>query len=111
MKIKKETYTCPMLLTRDLVGGKWKILVLWRLSKGTKRFSDLKREIPKITRKVLTEQLKDLVEAALVHREAYAEVPPKVEYSLTNKGLDFVPVLDAMATWGTAYLEDVDGGI
>ena len=96
-------YNCPMLLTRDLIGGKWKILILWRLSKGTHRFSDLKRIIPRITPKMLTQQLRELEADDLIHRKVYAQIPPKVEYSLTETGKSLLPVMDSMADFGKSY--------
>lgn len=111
MAVNKMGYDCPMLLTRDLIGGKWKILVLWHLSKGTKRFSDLMRAIPQITQKVLTEQLKELTSASLIHREVFPEVPLKVEYSLTTIGKSIIPVLHTMAAWGDTYLEQLEKGV
>lgn len=109
MKIKNQEYTfrhrdklfhCPMDLTMDYLGGRWKTVVLWYLIKETKRFSELKRLIPTITEKMLSLQLKQLEKDGLVHRELHAAVPPRVEYSLTDDGRTLVPLLKAMSNWG-----------
>lgn len=102
---KGNTYNCSMELTLDLIGGKWKSLILWHLSDRTMRFSELRRLVPKATQKMLTQQLRDLEESGLIIRKVYAEVPPKVEYSLSEFGLSLRPVLEAMCTWGSAYIE------
>ncbi len=91
---------CPMEATLELIGGKWKSVILFRLSEGTKRFSELQRLLTRITPRMLTQQLRDLERDALVHREVYAEVPPRVEYSLTDTGRTLQPVLGALMAWG-----------
>ncbi len=101
---KEKTYACPMEMTIDLIGGKWKALLLWNLSLGTHRFSELKRQFPGATQKMLTQQLRDLENNGLVSRKVYAEVPPKVEYKLTDFGMTLMPVLTAMNQWGRDYL-------
>jgi len=101
-----KVYSCPMIVTRDIIGGKWKILILWRLSKNTYRFSELKRQIPKISEKMLTQQLRELESDNIISRKVYPQVPPKVEYSLTDKGITLVPILNMMATWGDDYLRE-----
>lgn len=102
---KKKTYACPMEMTIDLIGGKWKALLLWNLSMGTRRFGELTRQFPGATQKMLTQQLRDLENNGLVSRKVYAEVPPKVEYALTDFGMTLMPVLTAMNQWGKEYLE------
>ncbi|WP_298296455.1 helix-turn-helix domain-containing protein [uncultured Litoreibacter sp.] len=91
---------CPMEATLDLIGGKWKGAILFRLSEQTMRFNELGRLFYKITPRSLTKQLRELEADGLVHREIYPEVPPKVEYSLTAKGETLRPVLHALKDWG-----------
>lgn len=98
-------FHCPIEATLSVLGGKWTPLVLWNLRDDTLRFSELRRQIPDITKKMLSQRLQELGDAGVVHREAYAEVPPRVEYSLTPFGRTLRPVLDAMCTWGTRYLD------
>jgi DNA-binding HxlR family transcriptional regulator len=95
---------CPVEATLDLIGGKYKALILWHLSEGTLRFSQLRVRIPKATPKMLTQQLRELEEQALIHREVYPVIPPKVEYSLTETGRSLLPILVAMRNWGADYL-------
>ncbi len=94
---------CPVETTLMLIGDKWKVLILRDLMPGTKRFGELQRSIGSVSQKVLTAQLRDMEEQGLVHRQVYAEVPPRVEYSLTAFGRSLKPVLDAMFAWGTQY--------
>ena len=91
---------CPAEVTADLIGGRWKIVLLWFLFQGVKRFSELQRALPGITQKVLTQQLRDMEKKGLVTRTVYAEVPPKVEYQITPLGLSLKPVVEAMHQWG-----------
>ena len=100
----ERTKNCPVEATLDLVGGKYKALILWHLSGGTLRFSELRNRIPKATPKMLTQQLRELEADDLVHREVYPVIPPKVEYSLTATGRSLMPILVAMRDWGAAYL-------
>ncbi|WP_434086529.1 winged helix-turn-helix transcriptional regulator [Pontibacter populi] len=99
-EIGDKTYHCAMDVTMDYIGGKWKTVVLWYLRNKTMRFGELKKQIPDITEKMLSLQLKALEEDGLVKREVYPEVPLRVEYSLTEFGETLVPVLDAIAKWG-----------
>lgn len=99
----KELPACPVETTLSLIGDKWKVLILRDLLTGTKRFGELKKSIGSISQKVLTNQLRQMEADGLVHREVYAQVPPKVEYSLTNLGWSLRPILDAMWTWGEEY--------
>lgn len=94
---------CPAEFTADLIGGRWKIVLLWYLFQGVQRFSDLQRAIPGITQKVLTHQLRDMEKSGLIKRTVYAEVPPKVEYQITPLGLTLKPVVDAMHHWGAEH--------
>ena len=94
---------CPVELTAKLIGDKWKLLILRDLMNGTKRFGELKKSLGTISQKVLTSQLRDMEAKGLVNRTVYAEVPPKVEYSLTEIGYSLKPVLDALVEWGLEY--------
>ena len=94
---------CPVETTLTLIGDKWKVLILRDLLPGTKRFGELKKSIGSVSQKVLTAQLRAMEENRLVHREIYAEVPPRVEYSLTELGKSLKPILDSMWAWGEAY--------
>jgi len=96
---------CPVEATLSVVGGKWKAIILWRLVGGTKRFNELQRSIMQITRKMLTEQLRELERDSLIIRTVYQQVPPKVEYSLSDYGRTFIPVMQAMAQWGLVHRE------
>jgi DNA-binding HxlR family transcriptional regulator len=102
---KEKTYNCPMEMTIDLIGGKWKALLLWNLSLGTHRFNELRRQFPGVTQKMLTQQLRDLERNGLITRTIYAEMPLRVEYNLTDFGMTLMPVLQAMNQWGRGYLE------
>ncbi|PHV72453.1 transcriptional regulator [Sporanaerobium hydrogeniformans] len=95
--------TCPMTLVHRLFSGKWKILILWYLSHQTLRFSDLKRKIPDITQKMLTNQLRSLEEDDLVIRKVYPVIPPRVEYSLSESGKKMLPLLEGMYQFGIGY--------
>ncbi len=99
-----KTYNCPMEMTMDLIGGKWKVLILWHLSIDVLRFNELKRMFPDVTQKMLTQQLRDLEANGLINRKVYPQVPPKVEYSLTEIGCSLVPVLQEMNKWGTGFV-------
>ena len=94
---------CPVETTLMLIGDKWKVLILRDLMEGTKRFGELKRSIGTVSQKVLTAQLRDMEDKGLLTRKVYAEVPPRVEYTLTDTGYSLKPVLDSMVAWGTDY--------
>lgn len=100
---KKELPACPVETTLTLIGDKWKVLILRDLMPGTKRFSELKKSVGNVSQKVLTAQLRTMEESGLVNRKVYAEVPPRVEYSLTELGKSLKPILDSMRAWGEAY--------
>ena len=98
---------CPVDATINMIGGKYKSLILWKLmTETTLRFSQLQKEIPTATPKMLTQQLRELEANGLIHRHVYPVVPPKVEYSLTNFGKSIKPVLESMYTWGSDYLNN-----
>lgn len=100
---------CPITATVDVLGGKWKPLIVFMLLDATLRFGELRRALPGITQQMLTAQLRELERDGVVHREVYREVPPKVEYSLTPLGKELQPVIDQMAKWAERYLaRDVD---
>lgn len=101
---ERKDYHCPVEATLDLIGGKYKTLILWHLAGGPQRFSQLQRLISRATPKMLTQQLRELEANGLVHREVYPVIPPKVEYSLTETGRSLMPVLVAMRDWGADYL-------
>ena len=94
---------CPVNTTPDIIGGKWKVLILYHLLPETRRFNELQRLLPEITQRMLTLQLRELEADGIVHREVYPQVPPKVEYSLTDFGRTLEPVIAAMHDWGAAY--------
>lgn len=102
------TDRCPVAATLELIGGKYKALILWHLSEGKLRFSQLSKAISGATPKMLTQQLRELEAQKLVHREIYPVIPPKVEYSLTELGSSLIPVLVAMRDWGAGYLRTKD---
>ena len=102
-EVNTELPACPVETTLTLIGDKWKVLILRDLMPGTKRFGELKTSIGKVSQKVLTAQLRAMEESGLVHRQVYAEVPPRVEYSLTELGRSLKPILDSMWAWGEEY--------
>ncbi|TDL32521.1 transcriptional regulator [Jeotgalibacillus sp. S-D1] len=107
-RMDDKVFNCEKELTLSVIGGKWKMLILWHLGKeGTKRFGELKALMPGITQRMLVNQLRELEEDAIVHREVYPVVPPKVEYSLTENGESLMPILDSMYTWGKDYMKNV----
>lgn len=97
---------CPMEATLDLIGGKWKSVILFRLLDGTKRFGELRRLLCKITQRSLTQQLRELEADGLVSRHVYAQVPPRVDYSLTARGRTLEPVLAVLMRWGQDHVID-----
>jgi DNA-binding HxlR family transcriptional regulator len=103
--LEGKEYHCAMGVTMDYIGGKWKTVVLWYLRKDKKRFSELRKLIPNITEKMLSLQLKGLESDGLVKRKIYPEVPPKVEYYLTDFGKTLIPMLEEIAKWGRVLAE------
>ena len=103
MLTKQELPECPVATTVQLIGNKWKLLIIRNLLKGAQRFTQLKNGVPGISQKVLTDNLRSLEEDGIVLREVFAEVPPRVVYSHTPTGMSPLPVIDAMADWGESY--------
>jgi DNA-binding HxlR family transcriptional regulator len=107
-KLGGKTYDCaagcPVEATLDLIDGKWKAVILYHLLNDTIRFNELRRRLSRITQRMLTRQLRELEANGLIHREVYAEVPPRVEYSLTTLGRSLEPVVRTLWTWGNQYL-------
>jgi DNA-binding HxlR family transcriptional regulator len=108
MKLQRQVNVCPVEVTLSTVGGKWKPLIVWYLLSGTKRFGELRRLIPGATQQMLTMQLRELEQMRILHRQVYAQVPPRVEYSLTELGRSLEPVLRQMAAWGEWYCDQND---
>jgi DNA-binding HxlR family transcriptional regulator len=106
IKMEQRTFGCPVEATLAVIGGKWKPLILFYLLQGTKRFGELKRMLPQqVTQQMLTLQLRELERDGIVLRQVYAEVPPKVEYSLTERGRSLEPLLLLMLDWGQQFLQ------
>lgn len=101
--MERELPACPVETTLLMISDKWKVLILRDLLDGTKRFSELRRSVGNVSQKVLTANLRQMERDGLVHREVYPEVPPRVEYSLTETGVSLKPVIKAMKDWGTHY--------
>ncbi|MDT0125488.1 helix-turn-helix domain-containing protein [Paenibacillus sp. RRE4] len=100
-------YGCPVEATLDVIGGKWKGIILYHLLSGTKRFNEFRRLMPDITQRMLTLQLRELENDGIVHREVYKEVPPRVEYSLTSFGFTLEPIIMLMRDWGERYNKEI----
>lgn len=99
----KELPACSVEMTLQLIGNRWKVLIMRDLLKGTMRFGELKKSVGSITQKVLTQNLREMEESGLLIRKVYAEVPPRVDYTLTELGYSLKPILNSMDEWGTAY--------
>ncbi len=109
-KQRHEQYTeCPIEGAMDIIGGKWKGSILFRLLENKRRFSELQRLLTKITQRTLTQQLRDLERDGLIARRVFAEVPPRVEYSLTERGRSLEPVLQSLKIWGEAHVLPASG--
>lgn len=106
----KKLPACPVETTLMLISDRWKVLILRDLMDGTKRFGELKRSVGSVSQKVLTSNLRSMEETGLLTRKVYAEVPPRVEYTLTETGYSLKPILDAMVAWGTEYKQKVEAG-
>ena len=107
MLTKEELPECPVATTVQLIGNKWKLLILRNLMGKTQRFTDFLKTIPGLSKKVLTDNLRALESDGIIERKVFAEVPPRVEYSLTDLGKTLKPVLDAMQKWGEDYKLDI----
>lgn len=101
--MKNTLPACPVEVTLTMIGNKWKILILRDLMDGTKRFGELRKSVGNITQKVLTANLRDMESSGLVKRKVYAEIPPRVEYTLTDTGHSLKPIIEAMIEWGMGY--------
>jgi DNA-binding HxlR family transcriptional regulator len=101
-----ERASCPVERTLEVIGGRWKVLILRELFPGVRRFGQLHRALHGITQKMLTQQLREMEEDGIIHREIYLQVPPKVEYSLTPLGESLKPILDSMHEWGIRHLDE-----
>ncbi|SDU29060.1 transcriptional regulator, HxlR family [Verrucomicrobium sp. GAS474] len=101
---------CPLTDLVDIIGGRWKVLALWRLIDGCKRFTELRRAMPGVTQKMLTQQLRQLEEDGLVTRKIYPQVPPKVEYRLTKTGEELCTLLVTLADWATLHMPALEAG-
>ncbi|MEU9507887.1 helix-turn-helix domain-containing protein [Micromonospora sp. NPDC048170] len=106
--MKKRTYTCGLDAAIDVVGGKWKALILWELDHGPRRFSEVRRGISGISEKMLIQQLREMETYGLVHREVYRQVPPKVEYSLTDFGRSLNEALMPLGEWGERNMATIE---
>lgn len=106
--IRDKPYDCYIQVTLEVIGGKWKTLILWYLIDGKKRFSELRRLIPGCTQRMLTHQLRELERDGIIAREIYRQVPPKVEYSLTGSGESLVPILKLACDWGIRRADDLN---
>jgi DNA-binding HxlR family transcriptional regulator len=102
----KKTYNCPVEVTIDLIGGKYKAIILWHLIDNTLRFNEIQKLLPKATSKMLTQQLRELENDGLICRVVYPVIPPKTEYSLSEFGKSIIPIVIAMCDWGKDYLAD-----
>jgi DNA-binding HxlR family transcriptional regulator len=100
---RKKLSHCPVEVTLHVIGGRWKAVILWYLKDGLRRFGELRRLMPRMTQKMLTQQLRELERDGLVYRKVYAQVPPKVEYSITDHGRSLTPILDSMCKWGMEH--------
>lgn len=107
-RIVNHDFTCEKELTLSIISGKWKVVILWHLGvEGPHRFSELQRLFPKISHKMLTNQLRELIDDGIVHRKVYPEVPPKVEYSMTELGMTLLPIIEMMYDWGKKRIAQI----
>jgi DNA-binding HxlR family transcriptional regulator len=103
LKIKEREFHNSIELSLSVIGGKWKMLILWLLKDDSKRYGELKKSLPDVTHKMLTQQLRELESDEIISRKVYPEIPPKVEYSLTLLGKSVIPVIDLLNEWGEEY--------
>ena len=108
MKTKDELPVCPVATAVSLIGGKWKLLIIRNLKERPWRFNELQRDIEGISQKVLTDSLRQMIDDGLVYRHNYQEIPPKVEYGLTELGKEMLPIIDALADFGNYYKSIID---
>ena len=108
MAMSKERPYCPVEKVLEVIGGKWKIVIIFHLRNGKKRFNELRRLMPKTTQRMLTKQLRELEEHGVIERKIYAQVPPKVEYSLSHIGKSLDSTLDILSNWGAKYIKIAD---
>lgn len=107
-RIKRRDFHCEKELTLSIISGKWKAVIIWHLGhEGTHRFSELQKLFPNISHKILTNQLKELIDDGIVSREVFPEVPPKVEYSITELGKTIVPIVDMLYQWGKKRMDEL----
>lgn len=99
-----KVFQCPVEAALDVIGGKWKPLILWALGDKVMRFSELQKGLPGVNAKMLTKQLRELEEDRVISRTVYPEVPPRVDYAITDYGKTLIPILEALSAWGTHYL-------
>lgn len=100
-------YRCPVEATIDVIGGKWKPIVLWALRNGTLRYGEIAEAMPGVTQKMLTRQLRELEKDGIISRKVFAQVPPKVEYTLTDSGNSLMPIIDLLCVWGQEHKGDL----
>lgn len=105
---KDKQFKCPMEMVIELIGGKWKVLILWHLAEETLRFNELRRIFPLVSQKMLTQQLRELESDGIIIRKVYAQVPSRVEYSLSDFGITLMPILYSMNQWGKEYAKNTD---
>lgn len=101
---KNNNYSCPVEVTLDVIGGKWKPIILWNIRKDVLRFSEIQKAIPAVNSKTLTKQLRELEEDHVIKRTIYPEIPPRVEYSITEFGTSLIPIIQALCDWGSRYI-------
>lgn len=106
-EFRRHTYHNPVEFALDLVGGKWKMPILWRLRESTRRYGELRADIPDITTKMLTQQLRELERDGFITRTVYPVVPPKVEYNLTDRGRRTIPIIESLRSWGLELMKEV----
>ena len=104
--VNEKEFICPVAITNDIFNDKWKLAIVWHLLDGEKRYKELHEEVYEITQKTLTVKLKELEQKQLIKREVFAEVPPKVVYSLTDMGKELTPVVKEMHKWGIKYVQE-----
>lgn len=107
-KLRKHNFECPVEVSLDVLGGKWKGLILFHLQTEAKRFNELQRLLPGVTQRMLTRQLRELESDGIVNRKIYQQSPPKVEYSLTQFGMTLSPILEALHNWGQEYIHEIN---